>query len=187
MNNLISTLQYSKANLHACSVEFPDPIAQPNPITILREPFTSQVSFYKHNINILVSLLIDYIGIGVDDVLRVFEKTITASRIVLLNTMKKYFNYISLCGCSIPKVTPKPIGRSLAKLRRRKVLDDDGEPLYSNSIIPHTVPSGIIKVPFCISNDLEIRNLQLLASVFGAKQDSGEIIVSPVTGWYVTE
>ncbi|CAG8549744.1 2775_t:CDS:1 [Funneliformis caledonium] len=178
--------------------------------------------------------------------------SITASQIILLDSMKKYFTYGMRGGCGIPKVTLDGtledwlhLQEKVAKLRGLGLnldfwldrlepvvaqfvntykgnVDEDfwsmviyqvpygsGMPtpcwdgwvcalfpytesrfkLTKNSIVPSSIPSGLVNVPFKLNIEEENFKLSFSAGFLGARQDkiNDEYVVSPVIGWYVTD
>ncbi|CAI2179166.1 17743_t:CDS:1 [Funneliformis geosporum] len=178
--------------------------------------------------------------------------SITASQIILLDSMKKYFRYSMRGGCGIPKVTLDGtledwlhLQEKVAKLRGLVLnldfwldrlepvvaqfistykgnVDDDfwsmiiyqvpygsgtltpcwngwvcalfpyNESRYKltkNSMVPSSIPSGLVNVPFKMSIEKEDFKLSFSAGFLGARQDkiNDEYVVSPVIGWYISD
>ncbi|CAG8628104.1 10729_t:CDS:1 [Ambispora leptoticha] len=57
----------------------------------------------------------------------------------------------------------------------------------SKSLVPATLPDGMVNVPFTAKTLFGDKKLEISAGFYGARQDiiENEIVVSPVIGWYV--
>ncbi|CAG8547859.1 45498_t:CDS:2 [Gigaspora margarita] len=141
------------------------------------------------------------------------SSSLAASRIVLLDAVKSYFDYMVLLLCGIPKVTLEVDtyrGKVDEKFWSNIIsinsygsggeevtgwisaffpYDRKGEALHSNFIDLDDIPDGIVEVPF--DTDIGL-SLKFVAGFIGANQEtlenlSSELVVSPVIGWAIVD
>ncbi|CAG8478083.1 14229_t:CDS:2 [Funneliformis caledonium] len=87
-------------------------------------------------------------------------------------------------GCGIPKVT---LDGTLEDWLHHQ--EKSRFKLTKNSIVPSSIPSGLVNVPFKLNIEKENFKLSFSAGFLGARQDKidDEYVVSPVIGWYVAD